>query len=51
MVRLLDASIELNTFAGAFNMFSLWILTASLAGLVFALCARKPSLAPAPEAA
>jgi hypothetical protein len=51
MVRLLDASIALNTWAGALNMFTLWIVSASIAGLIFALCARQPRLAPAPEAA
>ena len=42
MVRLLDASIALNTWAGALNMFTLWIVSASIAGLIFALCARQP---------
>jgi hypothetical protein len=51
MIRLLDVSIQLNTLAGALNMFTLWMVTGSLAGLVLALCAWKPSLAPAPEAA
>jgi hypothetical protein len=51
MVRLLDASIQLNTWAGALNMFTLWLVTGSLAGLALALFAWKPGLAPAPEAA
>ena len=42
MVRLLDASIELNTWAVAFNVFALWVVSASIAGLVFALSDRQP---------
>ena len=49
MVRLLDASIELNTWAGALNMFAVWMVSASIAGLVFAICAKQPRLAPAAE--
>lgn len=50
MVRLLDTSIELNTWAGALNMFTLWFISASIAGLVFALCARQPTRASAARA-
>jgi len=41
MVRLLNASIALSTWAGALNMFTLWIVSAGIAGLIFALCARQ----------
>ena len=41
MVKLLDASIALNTWAGALNMFTVWMVSASIAGLIFALCARQ----------
>jgi hypothetical protein len=42
MVRLLDASIALNNWAGALNMFTLWLVTGSIAGLILAFCARQP---------
>ena len=42
MVRLLDASIALNNWAGALNMFTLWLVTGTIAGLILALCARQP---------
>jgi hypothetical protein len=42
MVRLLETSMALNHWAGALNMFSLWIVTASVAGLILALCDRQP---------
>jgi len=41
MVRLLNASIALNTWAGALNMFTLWIVSAGIAGFIFALCAGQ----------
>ena len=41
MVRLLDATIELNTCAGALNMFTLWLVSGSMAGLILVLCARQ----------
>lgn len=42
MVRLLHASVELNTWAGALNMFALWAVSASIVGLILGLCARQP---------
>ena len=42
MVRLLNASIALNTWAGTLNMFTLWLVTGTIAGLILALCARQP---------
>jgi hypothetical protein len=50
MVRLLDASIALNNWAGALNMFTLWLVSGTLAGLIFALCAEQSRLAVAAEA-
>ncbi len=41
MVRLLNASIALNTWAGALNMFTLWLVSGSMAGLILVLCARQ----------
>ncbi len=51
MVRLLDTTIELSTWASALNMFTLWAVTAGVAGLIVALCARQPRMALAAETA
>jgi hypothetical protein len=45
MVRLLDASLELNNWAAALNMFTLWMVSAGVAVLLFAVCARRTQLA------
>ncbi len=37
MVRLLHASVELNTWAGALNMFALWAVSAGVAALILAV--------------
>jgi len=42
MIRLLDASLELNTWAGALNMFTLWAVSAGVAALALAFCTRRP---------
>ncbi len=41
MIRLLDASMELNAWAVAFNVFALWAVTAGVVGLILGLCARQ----------
>jgi hypothetical protein len=38
MARLLHASVELNTWAGALNMFALWAVSAGVAALILAVC-------------
>jgi len=42
MVRLLDATMALNNWAGALNMFTLWLVSGSMAGLILVLCTRQP---------
>ena len=41
MVRLLEASVALNNWAGALNMFTLWAVSGGIAGLLLVLCARQ----------
>ena len=41
MFRLLDASMELNTWAGALNIFALWALSAGVAAVILAVSSRR----------
>ncbi len=42
MVRLLDVTISLNNWAGALNMFTLWVVSAGVAALILAVNSRRP---------
>ena len=41
MFRLLDASMELNAWAGALNIFALWAVSAGVAAVILAASSRR----------